>query len=186
MRGRLLPSLPLFTSPIPRSSQPVPGPILAVDWAEDSRALRLNTADLELFHCEEQGVLGVGMGDDGDGAVEAVEGALLGTREARAIGAWASHRCPLAFGSTAAWPSAPESTEVVSADRRSEGGLLAVGLDSGAVRLLAYPSSQAKAAFSEGVGHAGPAAALRFLAGGARLVSGGAKDACLLQWAAGS
>lgn len=135
-----------------------------IDWSEDGRYLRTNSADYELLFWD---VKFRGQVTDG----EAIDD----------IGAWATHTCPLTFESLAIWTYQDDGTDINSVDRAKD--ILAVGDDSGYVSIYPYPASTPRTSWDvlRG-GSSAHVTAVKFLAGGTRLISAGGQDASLIQW----
>ena len=137
----------------------------ALDWSSDSEYIQANTQDREVV------------------VVMASLGRLVTDTDITRNIVWASSNCLLTWASLGVWCGTREPSQDINTAARSHGEtLLAVGDDTGSVRLYQPPACQPQCGHHQYSGHSSGVVGLTFLQDDTRLVSVGGKDSAILQW----
>ena len=138
--------------------------VSSLDWSIDSQHLRSNSVDHELLFWN--------------------AGVCRALRDVEAIRelTWASHDCPISWGTLGVWGESPDAPDVASTCRNHDRELLAAGDSAGRVRLYTFPASQPKSLCHSHSGHSSGVTRVAWLTDSSKLISAGGRDNTLLQW----
>jgi len=140
------------------------GLVTNLDWATDSQHIRSNSVDHEVLFWN--------------------AGVCRSLRDVEAIRelSWATHDCPLSWGTLGVWGESPDAPDVGSTSRNCDRELVAAGDSAGRVRLYTFPASQPKSLSHSYPGHSSGVTRVAWLTDNTKLISAGGKDNAILQW----
>ncbi len=95
---------------------------------------------------------------------------------------WTSWSCTLGWPVQGIFAPCEDGTDINSCDRAPDGTVLAIGNDSGLVKLFKYPSPVEHAGFNKYVGHSSHVTTVRFTPKAPYLISTGGEDKSIFQW----
>ncbi|GMH75277.1 hypothetical protein TrLO_g13994 [Triparma laevis f. longispina] len=96
---------------------------------------------------------------------------------------WATQNCPYSWPTFGTWSRHADGSATTTSDRSESETILVAGDNQGNVKLYRYPSA-AKAALSHSYkGHSANVSKVRFANSDAHMISIGADDRCIFQWA---
>ena len=137
-----------------------------VDWSADNTKLMSNCASYEILYWDATNGKQIRSSHD----------------DVESDTKWDEWTCVLGFPVMGIWPDGSDGSDVNSIHRSHDGKLLAVGDDSGQVRLLNNPCVVEDAPSKDYFGHSSHVMNVRFLTGDTHVVSVGGCDEAIFQW----